>query len=62
VVSIIKFPPPPNPRKAMKTARAVQLGDAPAMIVKIEQINREMLKEYRLPIISLFVALAQILP
>ncbi len=46
----------------MKTARAVQLGDAPAMIVKIEQINREMLKEYRLPIISLFVALAQILP
>jgi len=52
VVSIIRFPPPPNPKKAMKMARAIQFGAAPATVAAIEQMKREQLKAYRLPIIS----------
>lgn len=52
VVSIIRFPPPPKPKKAIKTAKATQFGDAPATIVKNEQMNRETLNANRLPIIS----------
>lgn len=52
VVSIIKFPPPPNPSKAMKTAREAQFGAAPAIVANIEHINSETLKANRRPMIS----------
>lgn len=52
MVSKIKFPPPPNPTQAMKNAKDVQFGAAPATIPEIEQTNREVLKAKRLPITS----------
>ena len=52
VVSIMRFPPPPYPRKAMKTARDTQLGAAPATMVKAEHRKSDTLKANRLPIIS----------
>ena len=52
VVSIIKFPPPPNPNRAMKTAKDTQLGAAPAIIVKAEHRKSDTLNANRLPIIS----------
>ena len=52
VVSRIRFPPPPKPNSAMKTPKDAQFGAAPAIVVKIEQMNSDTLKANRLPIIS----------
>ena len=48
----MRFPPPPKPRRAMKTARAGQFGAAPATVENIEQMKRDTLKANRLPITS----------
>ncbi len=55
VVSMIKLPPPPKPKKAMKTARDVQLGAAPAIIVNAEHRKSETLKANRLPMTSALI-------
>lgn len=47
-----RFPPPPNPSRAMKTERAIQFGDAPAIMVNIEQMKRDTLNANLRPIIS----------
>lgn len=52
VVSRMRFPPPPNPSKAMKTPREAQFGAAPATVVNIEQMKRDTLKANLLPITS----------
>ena len=52
VVSMIRFPPPPNPNKAINTARETQFGAAPATMEKMEQRKRDILKANRLPIMS----------
>jgi len=52
VVSMIRLPPPPNPRRAMKTAREAQFGAAPATVANIEHMNSETLKANRRPMIS----------
>src|ERR1700761_8592356 len=52
VVSKIKLPPEPNAARAVNAPRAYQLGEAPATIAKIEQLNSEKLKANRRPITS----------
>lgn len=50
VVSMIRFPPPPKPKSAMKTESDTQFGLAPATIQKTEQMNKLTLKANFLPI------------
>jgi hypothetical protein len=55
VVSRIRFPPPPKPNNAMKTAREAQFGAAPATVAKIEQMKRDTLNANRRPMISALI-------
>jgi hypothetical protein len=52
VVSMMRFPPPPKPSRAMNTARETLFGAAPAMMQNAEQMKRETLKANLLPITS----------
>lgn len=52
VVSSIRFPPPPNPIRAIKNAREFHDGDAPDAIHAAAQMNSDVLKANRRPIIS----------
>jgi hypothetical protein len=52
VVSIIRFPPPPKPSRAMNTAKETQFGAAPAIMQNAEQRKRDTLKANLLPITS----------
>lgn len=52
VVSRIRLPPAPNAAIAMKKPSDSQLGDAPATMVKMEQMKRETLKAILRPIMS----------
>ena len=52
VVSRMRFPPPPKPKRAIKTAREGQFGAAPATVAKMEQMKRDTLNANRRPMIS----------
>lgn len=51
-MSSIRFPPPPNPTRAMKNPSAPQLGMPPATMAEAEQTNSEMLNACRRPTTS----------
>ena len=52
VVSRIRFPPAPNAPAAMKNPSDSQLGEAPATMVKMAQMKREMLNAILRPTTS----------
>ena len=51
-MSMMRLPPAPNADKEMKKPRTIQFGEDPAMMAKIEQIIKDVLKASRLPIMS----------
>jgi hypothetical protein len=55
VVSMIRLPPPPNPRKAINVASAGQLGEAPAIVQNTEQMNKLTLNAIFRPIMSALI-------
>lgn len=52
VVSRTRFPPAPNALSEMNKPSTIQFGEAPATIVKTEEMNSETLNAKRRPITS----------
>lgn len=51
-VSKTRFPPAPNALRQMNSPKTYQFGDAPATIVKMEEMNSDTLNAKRRPMIS----------